>query len=45
MIIIFIGKMNNYNFPMVKVENRTLDFHSHPNTDEVFYVVEGKMKL
>ena len=39
-----IAKMNNYNFTLVKAK-RTLDFHSHPDTDEVFFVVEGKMKL
>ena len=39
-----IAKMNNYNFVLIKAK-RTLDFHSHPDTDEVFFVVEGKMKL
>ncbi len=40
-----IAKMNNYNFTLIKTENRILDFHSHDNTDEVFFVIEGKMKL
>lgn len=40
-----ISKMNNHNFTLVKVENRTLDFHIHPESDEVFFIIEGKMKL
>ena len=40
-----IATMNNYNFTLIKAEKRTLDFHSHENTDEVFFIVEGKMKL
>jgi len=40
-----ISKMNNHTFTLVKVENRTLDFHIHPESDEVFFIVEGKMKL
>lgn len=40
-----IAKMNNHNFTMVRVKNRTLDFHTHPDSDEVFLIVDGKMKL
>lgn len=40
-----IAKMNGHNFTMVRVKDRTLDFHSHPDSDEVFFIVEGKMKL
>ncbi len=40
-----IAKMNNHNFTMVRVKDRTLDFHTHPDSDEVFFVVDGKMKL
>ncbi len=40
-----IAKMNNHNFTMVRVKDRNLDFHTHPNSDEVFFIVEGKMKL
>lgn len=40
-----IATMNNYNFTLIKTENRKLEYHSHQDTDEVFYVVEGKMKL
>jgi mannose-6-phosphate isomerase-like protein (cupin superfamily) len=40
-----IAKMNSHNFTLIKAKNRTLDFHSHPDSDEVFFIVEGRMKL
>jgi len=40
-----IATMNNQNFTLVRVKDRVLDFHTHPESDEVFYIVDGKMKL
>ena len=40
-----IARMNNHNFTLVRSKDRTLDFHAHPESDEVFYIVEGEMKL
>jgi mannose-6-phosphate isomerase-like protein (cupin superfamily) len=40
-----IGKMNNHNFTLIKAKDRKLDLHSHPDSDEVFLIIEGKMKL
>jgi len=40
-----IAKMNNHNLTLVRVKDRTLNFHIHPDSDEVFFVVEGRMKL
>ncbi|HUW18575.1 MAG TPA: cupin domain-containing protein [Sedimentisphaerales bacterium] len=40
-----IAKMNNHNFTLVRVKDRTLDFHTHPESDEVFLIVDGTMKL
>lgn len=40
-----IAKMNGHNFTIVRVKDRTLDFHMHPDSDEVFLIVDGKMKL
>jgi mannose-6-phosphate isomerase-like protein (cupin superfamily) len=40
-----ISRMNNHTFTLVKAEDRTLDFHTHPDSDEVFFIVQGKMKL
>ena len=40
-----IARMNNHNFTLIRVKDRTLDFHTHPESDEVFFIVDGKMKL
>lgn len=40
-----IATMNNHTFTLVRVKERTLHFHTHPNSDEVFYIVEGEMQL
>lgn len=40
-----IAKMNGHHFTLVKAENRTLDFHTHPDSDEVFFIVEGEMTV
>ena len=40
-----VARMNDHTFTLVRVRERTLDFHSHPDSDEVFLVVEGRMEL
>jgi mannose-6-phosphate isomerase-like protein (cupin superfamily) len=40
-----IAKMNGHIFTLIKAKNRTLDFHTHQDSDEAFYIVEGQMKL
>ena len=40
-----IAKMNGHVFTLVKVKDRTLEFHTHQDSDEVFYIVDGEMKL
>lgn len=37
--------LNKNVISVVQVENRTLDFHVHEESDELFYVIEGKFKL
>jgi mannose-6-phosphate isomerase-like protein (cupin superfamily) len=39
-----IAELNDYQFKMVKAK-REFVWHSHAETDEVFFVVEGEMKL
>lgn len=39
-----IAELNDYNFKLVKAK-REFVLHTHDETDEVFYVVEGEMKL
>ena len=40
-----IGILNHNVLSVVQVENRTLDFHVHENSDEMFYVIEGLFQL
>ena len=40
-----IAKMNGHVFTLVKVKDRTLEFHTHQDSDEVFFIVDGEMKL
>lgn len=40
-----IAEMNNYMFNLVKAKMRTLEWHRHEATDEVFIVLEGKMNI
>lgn len=40
-----IAKMNGHVFTLIKAKDRTLDFHTHTNSDEVFYVVDGQMAI
>ena len=39
-----IAEMNDYQFKLVKLEGE-FDWHDHSNTDEVFIVIEGSMKI
>jgi mannose-6-phosphate isomerase-like protein (cupin superfamily) len=40
-----IGRLNGHVLSVVNVENRTLDFHVHENSDELFFVIEGAFHL
>ena len=40
-----IGSINKNMLSVVQVENRTLDFHVHEESDELFYVIEGTFQL
>ncbi len=39
-----IAKMNDYEFKIVKFKGEFI-WHSHPDTDETFIILEGKMIL
>jgi mannose-6-phosphate isomerase-like protein (cupin superfamily) len=39
-----IAKMNDYHFKLAKVQGEFV-WHSHPETDEVFIVVEGQLDI
>jgi mannose-6-phosphate isomerase-like protein (cupin superfamily) len=40
-----VGRLNGHVLSVVNVENRTLDFHVHESSDELFYVIEGGFHL
>ena len=40
-----IARMNGHVLSVVQVENRTLDFHVHEHSDEMFCVLEGAFAL
>jgi mannose-6-phosphate isomerase-like protein (cupin superfamily) len=40
-----IGRLNGHILSVVNVQDRTLDFHIHEQSDELFYVIEGSFRL
>ena len=40
-----IGALNGHVLSVVQVADRTLDFHVHPDSDELFYVIDGQFEL
>jgi len=40
-----VGRLNGNVISVVNVADRTLDFHVHENSDEMFYVLEGSFEL
>lgn len=40
-----VGTLNEHMLSVVQVENRTLDFHVHEHSDELFMVLEGAFEL
>ena len=40
-----IGKLNNLMLNVLQAENRTLEFHVHENSDELFYCIEGEFDI
>jgi mannose-6-phosphate isomerase-like protein (cupin superfamily) len=39
-----IAQMNNYHFKLAKIQGEFV-WHSHPETDEVFIVIDGDMEI
>jgi len=39
-----IAQMNNYHFKIAKIQGEFV-WHSHPETDETFIVIQGKMQI
>lgn len=39
-----IARMNNYHFKLIRVQ-REFIWHRHPETDEVFLVIDGELRI
>ncbi len=39
-----VARMNNYHFKLAKIEGEFI-WHSHPETDEVFLVIDGELTI
>lgn len=39
------GTLNDHMLNVLQAENRTLDFHIHENSDELFYCIEGEFDI
>ena len=40
-----VGQLNDHVLNVLQVENRTLDFHIHDQSDEMFYCIEGEFDI
>lgn len=40
-----VGTLNNHMLNVLQAENRTLDFHTHEHSDELFYCIEGEFDI
>ena len=40
-----VGTLNNHMLNVLQAEDRTLDFHIHENSDEMFYCIEGEFDI
>jgi len=40
-----VGQLNNHVLHVLQAENRTLDFHVHAQSDEMFYCIEGEFDI
>ena len=40
-----VGQLNNHMLSVLQAENRTLVFHTHESSDEMFYCIEGEFDI
>jgi mannose-6-phosphate isomerase-like protein (cupin superfamily) len=40
-----VGQLNSHMLNVLQAENRTLDFHVHEQSDEMFYCIEGEFDI
>jgi len=40
-----VGRLNGHTLNVLQAEDRTLDFHVHEKSDELFYCIEGEFDI
>ena len=40
-----VGQLNNHVLHVIEGKDRILDFHTHEQSDELFYTIEGKFEI
>ena len=40
-----VGTLNNHMLNILQAENRTLEFHVHEQSDELFYCIDGEFDI
>ena len=40
-----VGTLNNHMLSVLQAENRTLEFHIHEQSDEMFYCIDGEFDI
>jgi len=40
-----VGRLNDHVLSIVQTQDRTLDFHVHEDSDEMFYCIEGEFDI
>jgi len=40
-----VGQLNDHMLNVLQAENRTLEFHVHEQSDEMFYCIEGEFDI
>jgi len=40
-----VGQLNDHMLNVLQAENKTLDFHVHKQSDEMFYCIEGEFDI
>ena len=40
-----VGTLNNHMLSVLQAENRTLEFHIHEKSDEMFYCIDGELDI
>ena len=40
-----VGTLNNHILNVLQAENRTLEFHTHEQSDEMFYCIDGEFDI